>query len=164
MAESAAFGNQQQEVALAETNQALAEMSAALQVERMARIQSEAVAFAKDEILKGRILNCEGDVAVFRYVQAAKDDMAMNDTPVFNGKPMSRLDALKVEYSLRQPHVLTKELLATNGKTQVLFNESEKPKDGRLTPEQVRSYQMRSSLGRAIVKAEERDAKRNGKA
>ncbi len=168
MAESAAFAKPEQHdeatVLLAQSNQALAEMNAALQVERMARIQSEAAAFAKDEVINGRIMNCEADVAVFRYVQAAKDDMAMNDTPVFNGKPMSRLDAVKAEYALRQPHVLTKELMPTNGKTQVLFNESAKPKDGRLSDEQLRAMRMKTSLGKACVAMDEKDAKRNGKA
>lgn len=121
-------------------------------------IQREAAVFARNEVLECRAFPSEQKGLAEAYIQAATDDRKLNDTVVFSGAAMSRVDALKARHAQRPPHDLTGESMPVTAKdgvkvdAQVLFNDNG-PSNGKPSANRIAELMNMSNLGRAIVNA-----------
>lgn len=119
--------------------------------ERAFRIQTEAIAFARDEIRESRALPSEEDVIVAAYAQAALDDVALPAQVSFAVAGVqtsgTRVDALKAMYAARKPHTLTGEQIKPPVKPEGTQSNNEVPSD-----EEKRKLMGSSQLGKAIIR------------
>lgn len=120
--------------------------------ERALRVQSEAVAFARDEIRENRAMPNEEDLIVSAYAQAALDDVALPTQITFavGGATTTgtRVDALKATYAARKPHALTGEQIKAPAKSVASANDAEEV----VNDEDKKKLMGSSQLGKAIIK------------
>jgi hypothetical protein len=132
------------------------ELEAELNRERATRIEQEAIAFAEGEVQALRSLPVEQEMLIELYRQANADDSVLGVVKLANGTVVRRTERLRMLFSNRPEHWMTREQMSAALSPDVLTAAMATAQSGVQKPmdeNKKAEYLAQTELGRSVLAA-----------